>query len=742
MFAEIAFPISSYQTFTYSIPAKFESQVCTGVRVRAPLGKRNVQGIVVSTIEKSNYPGKIKSISGVIDTQAVLDDNLWKLIQWMSQYYFTPIGQVARTVLPTRLSASYEPRKKWRVEPIEQQVDWSLVRHAPAQTQLLKSILSKGSSSSLSEYGEMVSSPLTVCKALAKKGLIRLVDSIDIPDTTGFTFKPIPKTIKFSEIQKQVLSEINTGISNSGYTPHLLHGVTGSGKTEIYIAAAEHALEQGKSVIVLLPEISLTPQIGGRFRSAFGESVGLWHSKMSPALRAWTWKRMCSGDFKVIVGARSAIFSPLKNLGLIIVDEEQEPTFKQESPAPRYHARDVALVRATFSNATVLLASATPSLESYYNQTHKKLKYLSLPERYGGAVYPHVHVVDMKSEIEESGKTGQIFSGLLLEKIEDRLNKDEQCIILHNRRGYAPVLHCFSCGEILMCPHCHVALTYHKTHGGLQCHSCGYLQRIIPDQCPSCQGESLRLAGMGTQKIEELLASTFPGIQVLRLDQDTATSTKKLTGILEDFSSGKGNILLGTQMIAKGLDFAKVTLAGIVNADMGLMLPDFRSGERVFQLIYQTAGRTGRREKPGEVVIQTYNQDNPVIKHASQLHVRNYYNIALGERQELNYPPFSWIIKIEFSGKDLDKLLKASQRFKAGIRPQRSGIEILGPALCYRERLRGRFRSQIVFKSSKDKDPNGTVLRRLFSSTVLPKLQTFRKGGLMIHLDVDPVSLM
>ncbi len=712
-----------------------------GVRVKAPLGKRIAQGVVVSISTNSSYAGTIKPIKSLVDSQRILDQHLWKLIQWISKYYLTPIGQVARTILPNKLSTNYEPRGQWMVEAISTVPDWSILRNAPTQSLMFKTILEFKEPVPVAKLGNLASSPLTACRALSDKKLVKIWQKIIPPDTTGFTFKALHKTLRFSESQKQVLDKLYNALKTNTFAPYLLHGVTGSGKTEIYISTAQQALKQGKSVIVLLPEIALTPQIGGRFRSAFGDRVGLWHSKMSPALRAWTWKRICSGDFQVIVGARSAIFAPMKNLGLIIVDEEQESTYKQDAPAPRYHARDVALVRAQFQNAIIILASATPSLESFYNQTQQKISYLNLPDRYGGAVYPYVHLVDMKKEQEESGKGGQIFSGLLLEKIEDRLHKEEQIIILHNRRGYAPVMHCFSCGDVVMCPHCKIALTYHKTHRGLQCHFCGYHTVHLPQDCPTCHSDRLQLSGLGTQRIEELLDRSFPEAKIVRLDQDTATSVQNVTKLLEKFAEGDGDILLGTQMIAKGLDFEKVTLAGIVNADTGLYLPDFRASERIFQLIYQTAGRTGRRSIQGEVVIQSYNPENPVIKHAAQLHVKNYYNIALSDRQELNYPPFSWMVKLEFSGNRQEKVISAAEEIRKALNIKRKGLDVLGPANCYREKLRNKYRMQIVIKSSKKTDPNGSYLRSVVEK-MIPDISRAKNSGVAIAIDVDPVSLL
>jgi len=526
------------------------------------------------------------------------------------------------------------------------------------------------------------------------------------------------------------------------FRPFLLHGVTGSGKTEIYIEAARHAINQGKTVIMLLPEIALTPQIAGRFKSVFGDKVAMWHSKLSQSARAWTWKRICAGDYKVVIGARSAVFSPLKNLGLIVVDEEQENSYKQESPAPRYHAREVSLMRGKIHNATVVLASATPSLESYYNYIHDKFEYIHLPERFGGAKYPHVHVVDMMKESQDTDVYGAIFSRILLEKISDRIGKKEQVILLHNRRGFAPVLRCADCGEVETCPHCQVALTYHKYGEFLQCHFCNHMQKQLSTQCKQCQSISLKLAGIGTQKVEEELTNQFPGAIIERLDFDTTKSGKNIVEILQRFSDGEINVLLGTQMIAKGLDFANATLVGIINGDTGLHLPDFRAGERVFQLIYQAAGRSGRGRIPGEVVVQTYSPENEVIKCATQLDLKKYYNICLDERQALDYPPFSWMVRLEISGENRKAVEEASAILGRKFKQLPKGMILLGPAFCYRERLRNQFRMQIVIKSKKEMDPNGTKLHHHFKKIVNHKDMFKLPGNVRLIVDVNPVSLL
>jgi len=739
MFVDVAFPISQYQVFTYEIPKQLHKIVGVGIRVRAPIGKRNLPGIIVKCSKSTTFSGKIRKISDVIDKIPILDDTLWQLIQWVSKYYMTPLGKAA-TVIPSNLSIDYKPRERWMVRA-EQNSNSSikLPTNAQAQAKVLKIIQEHKHPVPITSFNKLVASPLTVCKSLENRELVKLFKEESLPLANDFSFDPIHKEIIFSDTQLTSINKIKKYIDDEKYHGMLLHGVTGSGKTEVYIKIAQEILEKGKSIIILLPEIALTPQIAGRFRSVFGDSVGLWHSKLTGAARAWTWKNICNGKYKVVVGARSAIFAPLSNLGLIVVDEEQEHSYKQEAPDPRYHARDVALVRGKIQKAAVILVSATPSLESYYNKTIGKLDYCYLPERFNEAAYPVVSVVDMIKEQEETGKIGQTFSGLLQQKIEERLNNNEQVILLQNRRGYAPIYRCRDCGEMVMCPTCSIPLTYHKVGDNLQCHFCGYLQTKIPQQCNNCSSGNLVLSGTGTQKVEDIIVDTFPKANVARLDMDTTKSGKTLIRTLSKFKDGKIDILLGTQMIAKGLDFNNVTLVGIINADTGLFLPDFRSGEKSFQLIYQAAGRSGRRKKQGEVVIQTYNADNPVVRYASRLDLKKYYNIIIGERKELNYPPFTWLAKAEFIGTKKNNVDKAANKIRNSFQKKFKGMEILGPAWCYRERLRGKYRMQIVFKSLKETDPNGRKLHQYLINNILNKKIG---NGVRVNIDIDPVSLL
>ena len=744
MFVGVSFPIFSYKVFTYSIPEELKKNMAIGIRVNASLGNRNLTGIIVQLNPRNSYKGAVKQIQLIVDSEPVLDEPLWKLIVWMSKYYFTPLGNVAKTVLPSRLSAQYNPPSNWFASVVAnaeiKNMD-KVRKAAPIQFKILKKLSEYKEFIQVATLKNLASNPLGVCRILEEKGLIILEKKPIYPDVTRLSFNSIPKKISFTEEQEKVLHNLSLELKNKSFTAHLLHGVTGSGKTEIYVEISKKVIQLNQTVIILLPEILITPQIAGRFKAEFGETVALWHSKLTPPVRSWTWKRICLGKIKVVIGARSAVFAPIKNLGLIVVDEEQESSYKQEYPAPKYHAKEVALMRGRLHKAMVIMASATPSLESYYNQIKGKFMYHTLLSRYGGAKYPQVFVVDMKAEQEESGKFGQIFSGLLLEKIENRLQKSEQIILIQNRRGYAPVFRCNDCGEMEMCKRCHITLTYHKVGNSLHCHYCGFRKKAIELQCKKCSGYNLGFLGIGTQKVEDSIKESFPNAKLARCDFDTVRSFESVTKVLEKFRLGKLDILIGTQMIAKGLDFENVTLVGIINADTGLHIPDFRAGEKVFQLIYQASGRSGRHKKPGEVVIQTYNSDNPVIKNGTKLNLKKYYNIALYERQELNYPPFSWITKLVCSGTKKSIVQREIENVYSELNGKYKGLEIIGPSLCYREKLRDRYRFQIVFRSDKSKDQNGRKLHRFLDLNFGMEKNKMNRSGVKLSLDVNPVSL-
>ena len=667
MFAEVAFPIRSFQTFTYSISSQHISSIVVGTRVSVPFRNKIIQGIVVKIKKNNSYSGSIKRIIEPVDKVQLITSPLWELINWVSKYYMTPIGKVANSVVPKSLSSNYKPqlekyvkvRKKVNIAKVNK-----LKNTAPKQYLVFKIISEKNIIHKVSSFKKIVSNPLQICISLKEKELIKLIEKPKLPDFNQSVFEPVFKDVVFNKDQKSVIEKIISSLKKHNFNSFLLHGVTGSGKTEIYIETVRYCLSQKRNAIILLPEISLTPQIAGRFRAVFGDIVAIWHSKLKVPQRSWTWGKICIGDFKIVIGARSAIFSPLKNVGLIIVDEEQESSFYQDAKEPRYHARDVALMRGSFEKSTVIVASATPSLESFYNFQQKKIKYLRLPKRFGNAKYPEVHIVDMLSNQKETGKFDQVISGLLQDKIEEKLKKNEQIILIQNRRGFSPIVKCKDCGAQVMCRQCKIALTYHKNKNKLVCHFCSFSVKNEMLICQECGNSNLIYSGTGTQKVEQLIRETFPKSKICRLDMDTSKSNIGLTSILKSFSNQEFDILIGTQMVAKGLDFPNATLVGIINADLGLYLPDFRATEKVFQLIYQASGRAGRSSKKGEVVIQTFSPNSAVIKNAKDLNIAKFYEIELLEREELNYPPYSWLAKVEFVGPNRPKLFSLIEKFR------------------------------------------------------------------------------
>jgi len=745
MFAEVAFPIRSFQTFTYSISVQHISSIVVGTRVSVPFRNKIIQGIVVKIKKNNSYPGSIKRIIEPVDKVQVITSPLWELITWVSKYYMTPIGKVANSVVPKSLSSNYKPqlekyvqaRKKVDLEKVSK-----LKNTSPKQFLVFNIINEKNITHKVSSFKKIVGNPLQICISLENKGLIKLIEKPKIPDFNQSIFEPVFKDIIFNKDQKLVINKIINSLKKHNFNSFLLHGVTGSGKTEIYIETVRYCLSQKRNAIILLPEISLTPQIAGRFRAVFGDIVAIWHSKLKAPQRSWTWGKICIGDFKIVIGARSAIFSPLKNVGLIIVDEEQESSFYQDAKEPRYHARDVALMRGSFEKSTVIVASATPSLESFYNFQQKKIEYLRLPKRFGNAKYPEVHIVDMLLNQEETGKFDQVISGLLQDKIEEKLKKNEQIILIQNRRGFSPIVKCKDCGAQVMCNQCKIALTYHKSQNKLICHFCSFFVKNEILICQECGKPNLIYSGTGTQKVEQLIRETFPKAKICRLDMDTSKSNIGLTSILKSFSNQEFDILIGTQMVAKGLDFPNATLVGIINADLGLYLPDFRATEKVFQLIYQASGRSGRSSKKGEVVIQTYSPNSEVIKNAKDLNVAKFYETELLEREELNYPPYSWLAKVEFIGPDRTRLCSLIEKFKYNLKGVYTGLDILGPAPCFLEKLKNNYRFQLVFKSKKIFDPNGIYLHNFIDNNFKNYNNKKLLGQNKINIYFDPISLI
>jgi len=745
MFAEVALSISTFQSFTYKIPSDLIPTAQIGSRVKVPLGNRSVIGVITSINKNAFYNGDIKYVSEIIDDIPVLTKQLWELINWISYYYVTPVGKVFNTALSINISKNYSPQMNWYASCINSNKKINIVdlkKNAPKQFQVYKKIQSVSPNLlKISTLKNICSSPLPICQSLESKELIMMVKKEKESNIDEFSLKPSKKRIRYNADQKKVINELNKSIDSKKFKSYLLHGVTGSGKTEIYIEIIKRVINQGKSAIILLPEISLTPQIAGRFKSVFGSLTTLWHSQLTKSQRASIWLKINNGDYKIVIGARSAVFTPLKNLGLIIVDEEHDSSYKQNSPSPRYHARDVAIMRAKIEKTNIILSSATPSLESYYNYQINKYNYLTLPKRYGEATYPKVKIIDLTEEKEESGKGGIVISGALFDKIENKLYKNEQILLIQNRRGYSPSVRCSDCGEMVMCLACKTPLTYHKYDNNLKCHICGYIEIESIDNCKECLNNKFIYMGVGTQKVENILEQAFPQARIARIDHDSVKKNSGMVKTLQSFFDGEIDILIGTQMIAKGLDFPDITLVGIINADLGLHMPDFRSSERIFQLIYQAAGRSGRGKKKGEVIIQTYDSENPVIKAAAKLDLNEYYKTMLDDRSILKYPPYSWITKIEFIGPKAKSVLALSNKIRSNLINQFKGLEILGPATCFKEKINNNYRFQLIFKSVKEYDSNGEKLHSFINDNFV-KNNNYGYGSIKIHINVDPISMI
>ncbi len=549
-----------------------------------------------------------------------------------------------------------------------------------------------------------------------------------------------PPSIELHAAQREALAAISDALDRRSSRTFLLHGITGSGKTEVYIQALKHTLAQGRTGIVLVPEISLTPQTVRRFRAHFGDRVAVLHSRMSPGERFDAWRLLRDGRYEVAIGPRSAVFAPLANVGLIVVDEEHEASYKQFDPAPRYHARDVAIIRARSEGATCVLGSATPSLESLVNARSGKYELIRMADRVpvaGGrpAQLPTVRVVDLTWERKVKRLQGGL-SYPLREAIGARLDRREGTILLHNRRGYSPVLVCMACGHTPECRDCSVSLTYHQTGRHLRCHYCGRVERL-PEQCPECGEDALDRLGAGTQRIEEEIAEVFPAARVLRMDLDTTSRKNAHQDILDAFGGGEADILLGTQMVAKGLDFPRVTLVGIVDADTGLLLPDFRAAERSFQLLMQVAGRAGRADLPGEVILQTRRPEHPAVIAASQHDYDLFATTELADRQALGYPPFGRLAVVEFRGKDRSATSATAAEWSHLASSVNGQIEILGPEPAMIGRVRRDFRFQTILKAPAELGPYA------LSRTVAAASAAFGRppSGVRINVDIDALGV-
>jgi primosomal protein N' (replication factor Y) len=731
-----------HRELDYSVPETLADRVGVGSRVRVPFREKSALATVVAIPEQSEAKG-IRPIEAIVGDAPVLTGQLLELARWIATYYCCPIEGVMRSVLPQVIRrAEVGWKKQLFVQPphnLDQEEIEKLRRRAPRQAELLDAIAKLEKPIRATELLRQTSLDNQTLRALAKRGLVELREQAVVRDPHGDEQFIATSNLVLNEEQTHALKEVAQALdAPENARPILLHGVTGSGKTEIYLQAIRGSLDRGRTAIVLVPEISLTPQTVERFKGRFAEAqddVAVLHSHLSEGERHDEWHKIHSGRARIVIGARSAVFAPLRNLGLIVVDEEHETTYKQEE-APRYHARDVAVVRAKMENCVVVLGSATPSLESYHNATIGKYRLVTLTQRVDQNQMPLIRVVDLRQERRKE-KRASILSEKLSQAIAARLDKREQTILFLNRRGFSTSLLCSNCGEARNCPNCSVALTFHRqpsVAGRLSCHLCGHTA-AVPKKCPACGQDALIYHGFGTEKVESTVAQIFPKAMVRRMDADSMTRKEAYRETLRNFRTGKIDILVGTQMIAKGLHFPNVTLVGIINADLALHLPDFRAGERTFQLLTQVAGRAGRGETPGEVFVQTYTPFSPSIQFARHHDFTGYFQQELEFRERCDFPPFNHAILITVRSAHEGRAKLSAETLKRRLSEVFPEEFILGDATpAPLEKLQGQFRFHILIRGE-------AIMRlsRLVRET-LDKLPF--PEDVTVTVDVDPYQLL
>jgi primosomal protein N' (replication factor Y) len=729
---------SGHLQFSYAIPPHLAEAIAVGSRVRVPLRTRNASGTVVELAQSDIEEDKIRPVESLLGPHPVLTPSLLELAQWISRYYVSPLETVLRSVLPEAVrseSLSFKTRKFVTLAktPTEEERA-SLERRAPRQAETISLLLEAAAPLPLTDL------EAGACRALAKKGWVTIADEAVQRDPHAseefLPSAPLPLNPDQQAAYDAVSEALDSNPADGPSKPFLLHGVTGSGKTEVYLQLIRKVLDGGGSALVLVPEISLTPQTVDRFKSRFSEiqgSIAVLHSHLSQGERHDEWHKVLLKKARIVIGARSAVFAPLENLGLIVVDEEHENSYKQDT-SPRYHGRDIAVVRASLEDCPVLLGTATPSLESYKNTLRGKYTLLELPRRADDKKLPLIRVLDMRQESRKSKGGPAILSEKLRRSIETRLEKNEQCILFLNRRGFATSLVCQECGFVCECNHCSVPLTFHRTEEKLLCHVCGF-QRLAPRKCPECSSPSIRFAGYGTEKVEGVLRKVFPSHRIARVDTDTMKRKHALRDTLNAFKTGKVDVLIGTQMIAKGLHFPNVTLVGILNADVGLHMPDFRAGERTFQLLTQVAGRAGRGEVLGEVVVQTFTPHSPSIQFARHHDYAGFAEQELSFRKQFGYPPSTHAVLVTARGQHETRarfsLETLAKRLAADL-PE--GIVMGEPIPAPLEKAAGQYRFQLLLRAAR-----APVITRHLSA-VLEKL-TF-PTDVILTVDVDAYQLL
>ncbi len=716
----------------YSVPSHLIAQIQIGQRVEVPLKNQLKKGTISSIQEQPSFldPSKIRPISRLLAEGPAIDSNLWKLALWMADYYCTPLQKVLRCFLPPNirkevkipqeLFVQLKATQKTAVELCQE-----LRRKQPAQAIVLEQLLHHPKGIFLADLLQNVSrSPIDT---LATKGILQLTSVEKKAPLWDQEFFPT-KAKQLSSEQALCVQRIQDSLSTNQYAAHLIHGVTGSGKTEIYLQAIQTAMAQNKSSLLLVPEIALTSQTIERFRSRFTQPIALLHHRLSLGERSAAWNALQTKEAMLAIGPRSALFCPAKNLGLIIVDEEHDGSYKQSEEAPTYHGRDVAVMRAYIEKATILLGSATPSLESYYNALQGKYSLSTLKTRPKTASLPKVTLVEMKDACQRTGRF-TYFAPELLDAMAKRLAAGEQSLLFLNQRGYHRQEVCRACLHVMKCPHCDLALTHHRLQEVLSCHLCDY-QITPPRACPLCHStESLQFKGCGTEQIERALHAIFPDIRTLRMDRDTTARKESHETLFRQFRSHKADVLIGTQMVAKGFDFPSVTLVGILNSDPALHIPDVRSQERVFQLLTQVAGRAGRGELSGEVILQTYLPHHPIFHLAASQDYDRFYATEIEERRLFGYPPFCHLIKLLFSGEEASAVQAKSETIRSQLLLEvPPSSEILPVTAAGSPKIKDRFRFQFLIKT-----PSIKPWKPLFAA--IPP-----DPHIQLLIDIDPLS--
>lgn len=676
------------RVFDYSVPDCFLDKIKLGIRVKVPFGKMELEGFVVEVKDSSDI--EVKDILDVIDDEAILNSELLELGKKMQEDTLSTLISCYQIMLPKALKAKNGQviNKKFDTYYYLNKDIVCYGKLSASQEKIINLCMEK-------EFvlrKELVDISLSSLNTLIKKNILleKKLEHYRLSYNEKIEVKK-----ELTNDQKLVVDEV---LANTGYFPYLLFGVTGSGKTEVYMELIEDSLNKGKTSIVLVPEISLTPQMVLRFQKRFGDNIAAIHSALSDGEKYDEWRRIVSGEAKIVIGARSAIFAPLNNIGMIIIDEEHSDSYKQDDSNPRYNAKDIALLRGKYHNCPVIMGSATPSLEVFARAKKGVFKLLELPNRINGKSLPKINIIDMNEMIS---KTKGHFSPVLLEAISARLLKNEQIILLLNRRGYSSFVTCKNCGYTFKCPNCDITLTYHKSSRTLRCHYCGYGTKVY-DTCPECHEKSINDLGVGTEKVEEELNKLFPESKILRMDFDTTSRKGMHEKMIKDFKNHEYDILLGTQIVSKGLDFDNVTLVGVINADTSLNIPDFRSSETTFSLLAQVAGRAGRSDKEGEVVIQTFNPEHYAIQYTKRHDYLGFYNKEMSIRRELKYPPYYYICYVKISGKDNKYIYEESLKITKLFHNKLINMIILGPSPCTIFKLNNIYRYGIILKYKSD----------------------------------------